>query len=294
MNRKAIKSVLQRKFNKWVESIEDSYIRSIVKENSIITGGAIVSLLLNEEPNDYDIYFKTRESVKAVVEYYVSVFNSTHGKKEVSVVEDGERIKIFIKSAGVAGDNVDEDADEILDIVKESFEEEIKEEVEKKEEKKYKPVFLTSNAITLSNDIQIVIRFFGEPEEIHKNYDFIHCTCYWTSWDGDLELPAKALEAILNKELIFQGSRYPICSILRIRKFMKRGFRINAGQILKICFAISELDLNDIKVLEDQLIGVDFAYFASMIASLRSMKEKDPSFNYGYEYISSIVDKIFN
>ena len=34
--------------------------------------------------------------------------------------------------------------------------------------------------------------------------------------------------------------------MIRTRKFLKRGWHINAGQYLKMCFQISELDLSDI------------------------------------------------
>jgi hypothetical protein len=36
-------------------------------------------------------------------------------------------------------------------------------------------------------------------------------------------------------------------------------------EILKIMFQISELDLTDILILEEQLIGVDIAYFSLLI-----------------------------
>ena len=38
---------------------------------------------------------------------------------------------------------------------------------------KYRPVFLSQNAITLSDRMQIVIRFHGLPNQIHDNYDFV-------------------------------------------------------------------------------------------------------------------------
>src|SRR3546814_8968134 len=37
----------------------------------------------------------------------------------------------------------------------------------------YRPVFMLTNAITLSDKIQIVLRFYGEADAIHENYDFV-------------------------------------------------------------------------------------------------------------------------
>ena len=41
--------------------------------------------------------------------------------------------------------------------------------------------------LTLSGAVQLIIRFYGPPEEIHANYDFIHCTCCWQSSNGDAQ-----------------------------------------------------------------------------------------------------------
>jgi hypothetical protein len=160
---------------------------------------------------------------------------------------------------------------------------------QKEKDAKYVPRFLTTNAITLSGKIQIVLRFYGEPDTIHENYDFVHCTNYWSSWDNNLVLRQTALEALLSKELRYVGSKYPICSLVRLRKFIQRGWCVNAGQILKMAFQISELNLKDIKVLEDQLVGVDTAYFIQLIDRL---KRKDPEEVDG-AYLIEIIDRIF-
>ena len=47
-----------------------------------------------------------------------------------------------------------------------------------------------------------------------------------------------------------------ICSLIRARKFIKRGWSINAGQFVKMAWQISQLKLNDVKVLEEQLIDL--------------------------------------
>ena len=107
---------------------------------------------------------------------------------------------------------------------------------------------------------------------------------------GDkLVLQQEALETLLTKELRYIGSRYPVCSVTRIRKFIQRGWTINAGQILKMCMQISELDLTDPKVLEDQLTGVDSAYFIQVI---RAVKEKDPE-KINAAYLVEIIDRMF-
>lgn len=141
-------------------------------------------------------------------------------------------------------------------------------EIEETPENAYKPVFFSPNAISLSNDIQIVCRFHGDNVAIHKTFDFIHATNYFTFKEG-LVTNVAALESILTKQLKYQGSQYPLTSIIRMKKFLKRGWNMGAGEILKILFQVSELDLHNPDVIEEQLIGVDVAYFGAIIEILR-------------------------
>jgi hypothetical protein len=157
----------------------------------------------------------------------------------------------------------------------------------------YRPVWLSTNAITLSDKIQIVVRFYGEPEQIHDTYDYVHCTCHWQSWDGELVLPARALTAIINKELYYVGSKYPLCSIIRSRKFIARGWHINAGQFVKMALQLNELNLKDMKVFEDQLVGVDSAYFSSAIYQIQQKQEADPNYPIDNNYLFEIINRIF-
>ncbi len=310
MKAKTIKAVLRKKINEWIATIDDEEIRKMCRRDTIVTGGAIASMLLREKVNDYDVYFKTRATALAVTKYYVGKFPKK--KKNgieipISIMEEEDRIKIVIKSAGVAdenegeeeyayfeGDPTGERASEYLDEVIqdpgqiEDTYEQAQEAAQEIEDEDYRPVFLSTNAITLSGKIQIIIRFYGEPDEIHENYDFVHCTNYWTV-DGHLELRPAALEALLTRELRYVGSKYPLCSLIRVRKFVARHWTINAGQILKMCMQVSALDLTDVKVLEDQLTGVDVAYFNQVIHLL---EKKDPK-HVDTTYLLEIINRMF-
>lgn len=307
MNKKTINRILKKKFDDWTSSIKNENVKKLVEKNTIISGGAIVSLLQNEKPNDYDVYFKNKETVLAVAKYYCTEFNNNNKTSVATIQEIDDNIKVYIRSNGVAIDSELENLENLIplelemsmlkegliDIV-ESADELSESLLQNKDDKeKYRPVYLTSNAITLSNKIQLVIRFYGTPEKIHNNFDFIHTKNYWESDTEKLYLNPDALECILNKELKYTGSLYPIASIIRTRKFMKRGWNINAGQYLKMCFQVSNLDLTNISILEDQLTGVDQSYFRKLIEQLQEQQDKNPEFTYGAEYITTIIDRLF-
>lgn len=307
MKRKTINAVLNKKFNLWLKSIDDESVHDLVKNNTIITGGCIASMLLGEDINDFDIYFRNKETTKAVAEYYVKKFNEKYDTDRATVIDcdqydcefknmfDVGRIKVFIRSEGVAEAPEEIEQNEELKIQARAGFSSVKEagESDLKRNGKFAPVFLSPNAITLSDQIQLVIRFYGEPEEIHKNYDFVHVTNYWTSWDRKVFLNQEALESLLTKVLVYKGSKYPVCSVIRTRKFIQRGWRITAGEFLKMLFQVSQLDLTDVDVLEEQLVGVDSAYFNIFIEKLKSFADGDPSFSIDNTYVCEIVNKVF-
>lgn len=311
MNKKRISERLHKIHKEWVDSITDEKVRELAKCNTIITGGAITSLLLNEEPKDYDIYFTNKETTLAVAKYYVEMVKKEN-PNTIKVIDGHryfdqldqypnfedidlekywwfnedvynmtkDRVRIFIKSSGVL---------RYPEIKKKK----------KDKQKVFKPVFISSNAITLSNKIQLINRFYGDPSEIHKTFDFLHTFNYWLPQGGigkgKLVLNVDSLECILDKRLVYRGSKYPLCSVVRMRKFLERGWFINAGQILKMCFQISELDLSNIEVLEDQLIGVDSAHFSDLIGRIQSEinSQTGKDFNIDGAVIAKLVDEIF-
>lgn len=299
MKKKTINKTLMSVHKSLCESITDKKVRKLVENNTIITGGCITSMLLQEEVNDYDLYFRNKETVSAVANYYVNKLRQikTDNGETVPILfidDKTDRVRIIVSSAGVAAVGKDgsngyfeqyPDEDNTGIHIQPVFE-----SLKNKGGERYQPMLITSNAITLSNKVQLVLRFYGEPEEIHKNYDFVHVTNYWTSWNKEVITNKEALECILTRELKYIGSLYPLCSMIRLRKFIKRGWSVHAGQMLKIAFQISGLNLNDINVLEEQLTGVDFSYFREVINILKNNKNRAID----ETYLAEIVDRIFD
>lgn len=383
---KTISKILTGKFIAWSKSITDEAVRNLVEQNTIITGGSITSMLLGEQVNDFDVYFRDANTAHKVAEYYVKKLlenpppafkgDDKHTVKIYAKLEDeiktGEkamricgmtdgpqpaRVRIVVKSAGiVSGETKQTDyqyfegiehgatqaaatdayVDNAMGTTPEEFAEgqitdtsepeyegpevrhpngaanhqdavetlddhssETLVEGEVKPEKggerpKYRVLFVTSSAITLSDQMQLILRFQGPPETIHENFDYQHATNWWSSWDKKLTLRPEALECTLSRELRYVGSKYPICSIIRLRKFISRGWTVNAGQIVKMAYQVSKLDMNDPRVLEDQLVGVDSAYFSQLIGKLKEkVDDKGDVLPVDGLYLMTLIDKIF-
>lgn len=289
MQIKTIKNNIKNKMIDWLATITDEGLRSKVKKNLLVSGGSIVSMLLKEEINDYDVYIKDMDVLINLAKYYIKDYSTS---VSAITILDGRKRDKYLNHCEIEGlykiaiDNLKSDQ------VKLFFEDRTggkRVEGVSKDSPQYLPIYFSPNAIALSNKIQIVTRFHGNNEEIHKTFDFIHATNYFTFEDG-LVTNKEALESIITKQLKYQGSLYPLTSIIRMKKFIKRGWNINAGEILKIMFQISELNLHDFNVLEEQLIGVDVAYFGMLISILREIDANKLT----SPYLNTIIDKVFN
>tara|TARA_R110002049_G_scaffold282589_2_gene462434 strand:+ start:11405 stop:12250 length:846 start_codon:yes stop_codon:yes gene_type:complete len=256
MKAKTIEKEIEKKITDWASSIEDKSLAEDLPSHVIVTGGCIASMLLKETVNDFDIYLSTPEIAFRLAAYYVEksgvnarlqVQDSNDiewFEKDDICISEIERVQVFIKSSGVAS-------------------------VEPDKDKKYQAIFFSSNAITLTDKVQVILRFTGNAKEIHTNYDFIHATNYWSLEEG-LVTNTRALECILARELIYTGSKYPLSSIFRTRKFIQRGWCCHVANYLKMAIQLNDLDLMDIDVLRDQLTGVDLAYLSGIADALES------------------------
>ena len=293
--RKTVVENIENKMAAWIKTLPED-LRYEVKFDYIVTGGAIASMLQGDLPNDYDIYFKTPEVALKVAGHYLDELNFRDQNDKVSEIKAeivDNHVVIMIKSAGIIEENTDIGDYEYFETSEPGAVEQyfskwaLNKPKREKEKETFRPAYITSNAITLHDGIQIIIRFCGQPEEIHKNFDYIHCTNWYTHSSG-LELKPEALEAILAKELKYVGSLYPVCSIFRMRKFIKRGWSITAGEMFKMVYDASRLDLNNYNVLKDQLIGVDAAYFNEVLTVIKDKESLDRT------YLFEIMNRVFD
>lgn len=286
MQTKTIQKNIKNKMNEWLETLTDEKLREEVRSNILVSGGCIASMFLGEDVNDYDVYLQNQDVLVDLARYYtkdiinIRVFN---GKEKNILLKEiiGEENIFSVAINNLKMDQIKLFFNDLSSGMRLN-------ENKKIEDKVYIPLYFSPNCISLSNKIQIILRFSGDGAEIHRNYDFVHATNYYTFKDG-LVINKDALESLLTKQLKYQGSLYPLTSILRMKKFVKRNWNINAGEVLKIMFQISELDLCDPNVLEDQLIGIDVSYFSKLIEILRNIKtEKTTS-----TYLNEIIDRVF-
>lgn len=319
MQKKTISKRINTKVEEWIESITDLQLRKDVTDQVIVTGGCITSMFLQEEPNDYDIYFRTMEMTERVANYYVEKFQKqSKTRSDISVIYRDENLNL---SNGVGTSS---SSSMPYDVYDENFVDHVylyigskgfvkadkknlikvpdngKQHIEKSNQstKSFDPIFMSSNAITLENNIQLIVRFSGSPQIIHDNFDFAHTKLYWTKEEG-VVTNTLSLECIISRRLIYTGSRYPICSIMRSKKFLQRThddgkrWTMDVGQYLKMVVQSSKFDLKSPKVLTDQLCGVDTAYFSWVIEEC-SKPENLLDDVIDLSYLLEVINKVFD
>lgn len=236
-----IKQTINQKITQWIFSIKDTELQKNISENCIVTGGAIASLILDQMPNDWDVYFTNEQTRDRVRDYYQDRWDR---------YSEGE-----LKWQEVQGS--------------------------------YGSIYMTPNAITLLDDVQLILRFFGTPKEIHKNFDFLHCTTYWMGKTNQLVLPQEAVRCIKEKKLKYIGSTFPLSSMMRTKKFIQRGFSCNSKEYLKIALQLSTIDLLNENTLIEQLEGAYNPYFSQLIKLIRAQDKQLTT-----EKIIELVEKI--
>lgn len=316
MKTKTIERVCRKAMEGWVASLPKE-LQQDVTDDLILTGGSIASLFLGEPVNDWDVYLRNSATARRVAEHYVGQFTASppptlEGNPlltQVQVVDRGDHVAVMVKSAGVLTEHSGEGAYHYFEALTDSNPDQTEEYVQVimggvggrsdyAADKDYWPVALSGNAITLlrqnrkSAPVQVILRFTGDPAEIHQNFDWAHVTNYWTFQDG-LVTRADALECLLARELRYVGSQYPLAALLRAFKFVQRGFtRPHAGHLLVLALQLAKLDWDDPRVWEEQLTGVDFAYFREIIVRIRTLlKEGKGMQEIISTYLAQIVEE---
>jgi hypothetical protein len=76
MTKSEAKQVIRGKVADWIDSVEDIRLREEMSDGVMVAGGAFASLMRDEDPRDYDVYFRTERLRDLAVDYY-KVSNSS-------------------------------------------------------------------------------------------------------------------------------------------------------------------------------------------------------------------------
>ncbi|GIN67056.1 hypothetical protein J41TS2_24770 [Bacillus sonorensis] len=110
---------------------------------------------------------------------------------------------------------------------------------------KYNDLILvyTDNAISIG-DYQIITRWVGDPEDVIEEFDFKHNMFYYIDSEIKTLVDWSYLED--NKLRYNEKRARDICgTIIRIKKFVERGFTITNREVSKMLLKLHEVGFND-------------------------------------------------
>lgn len=226
-----------------LKGIDRNVFNLLSSMEGFIAGGAVLSAFTNNRINDYDIYFSSKENANA----FKLALKMKDGINEYQIPE--KRKKLMVKSK--------------------------KEVIE---------VFRTDNAITFLCDgqkYQLITAFYLPPEELFKKYDFTICMGAYSPKANEFYLYDSFLEDVSEKRLKFNiGTEYPICSLLRVLKYQKKGYIISGLEMIKMALTIHKLNLKSYADLKKQLQGIDTLFLKELTDTLSSKEYQEKNFEF--------------
>ena len=114
-----------------------------------------------------------------------------------------------------------------VDVIKEWFEK------NRRVGEKYEVKLITENAINLSDKVQFITKFVGYSNVVIDKFDWQHIKSYYM-YDIDIVLCDDLYRLLMEKELVYTGSEYPLSSMMRLKKYIKKGWSVSNKTILEI------------------------------------------------------------
>lgn len=135
-------------------------------------------------------------------------------------------------------------------------------------------------SVTKGMRYQLIVAEFGNPQEVIDKFDFTCCMGAFVPKDRTFVLGDHFLKHSSQRRLCFNASAgFPICSLWRAAKFVKRGWKFPAIEVIKLALSINHLDLKTHGELKRQLMGID----TMLLKELTDTLEADKMAQYDYE-----------
>ena len=179
---------------------------------AMLVGGAITSILTKKEINDFDIYFKDRDS------FILALMDIRNLKDNLPVEEFPEELEINFQHLS-------------------SYD--------------FHYVCHTEKSVTFKPKYAdqlfqfIHQNFYKDVNEVFNDFDF---TINMVGYDFELDEVVVHKDALLHLSqrilVTNSGTKYPLISILRTNKYQERGYTISKKEMIKLLLAVNKLEIN--------------------------------------------------
>jgi len=139
--------------------------------------------------------------------------------------------------------------------------------------------------------VQLIKRIYGQPCVVIGRFDYTICMAAYLPMSHRIVLEEDFLYHLSGKELHYHIGEYPLASLWRAKKYLKKGFNFPAVEIIKLALTINSLNIKDYKGLKEQLEGIDTLFLMDLTNAL--LKKGDEEFELGKAigFIENILAK---
>lgn len=139
------------------------------------------------------------------------------------------------------------------------------------------------------------------PETVSTIFDFTVCMGLYNFGSRLFYLDDKFLVHLSQRKIVFNSKTlYPISSLVRLHKYMKRGFTVSGIEFLKVGLRINSLEMKTYADLKEQIQGIDTMFLRGFISSICPDEKlavteysMDTTFEYLDKYIDDHYERIF-
>lgn len=206
---------LRYEVEEWLSTIVNEHLANRIRKCYVLAGGAIVSTVLGQEVNDYDIWLTDGTVMQEILGYYFY-------RDKIGVTAK------FTVAVPPNAYGIDITHPVVFNDVQTTREGYWIDRVDQENIQSY-----SHFSMTLQNKIQLIYgRTANSASELVKTFDFEHNKVWLTATESNLN--PYEIDIIRQPELMYTGSIYPLSSMLRIPKFLERGKTISAATMKRI------------------------------------------------------------
>jgi hypothetical protein len=157
------------------------------------------------------------------------------------------------------------------------------------------PSFATASALSYNIEgerIQLIRKYFGDPWFIISVFDFTICKAAYNpaaGLDSQFILGDDFLYDLAQKTLHYIPGDFPLSSLWRVQKFIKRDFKLPAIDAIKLALAINNLQIGNYEALKDQLEGIDTLFLKDLTDAMIEMKDEVYDFGVALEFMENVL-----
>lgn len=204
-----MKNIIVKELKKLIPQDHWDFLKA---HKCMLAGGALTSILTKKEINDFDIYFKDRDS------FILSLMDVRNIKDNLPLEEFPEEDEINFQHL----DQFD-----------------------------FQYICHTEKSVTFKPKYSEVLfqfihqNFYSNIGEVFEDFDF---TINMVGYDFELDEVVVHKDALLHLSqrilVTNSGTKYPLISILRTNKYQERGYAISKKEMIKLLLAVNKLEIN--------------------------------------------------